>query len=488
MAEAVAQLLGTRDALLMPLPEGASVREAEVLAMPVAEAHAEGALRDCVGRTLVEGVREDSKEALRLTEAQAEGEAPACVAVRAVLALGGRVAEGRGPLPETLGEAREEGGLLPLPQAVAAPEALGEGVECSEALLPGDCEGVREDAPLALVDGVPVMDAGGLRVLLGCRVVEEETEAHPVSEGRGEVERDARGERDARALLEKGMLCEEMTEALEHTVAAAVALPTVPVAAVLPDLLALGQLEAVGLALGLGDSEGVKLLRRLALAQAEAWEDGELERERRAEAEAESREVPDGDAAGVALAVPLAPPPGLRLPPPAVPVAQALSETTALALPLSVGERDSKGLAEAEAQALVDGVDRPERVVQAVALAQALMLALKEELEDTLGLLVLFWDAEVLGVRVGCRAVPVGAPGVPLLLPHCVGVAEREKRALRLAKGQGLAEGEGKALPLLLGEPEMQLERLGDGEGVELLQGEGEALGVASGDRVPVAH
>ena len=270
MDETVAQLLGTKDALLMPLAEGASVREAEVLAMPVAEAHAEGALRDCVGMTLVEGVREDSREELRLTEAQAEDETPTCVAVRAALALGGRVAVGRGPLPETLGEALVEGGLLPLPQAVAAPEALGEGVECSEALLPGDCEGVGEDALLALVDGVPVMDAGALRVLLGCRVVEGVTEAHPVSEGRGDVEWDVRGERDARALLEKGGLCEKRADALVHAVAAAVPVPAVPLAAVLPDLLALGQLEAVGLALVLGDREGVRLLKRLALALAEA--------------------------------------------------------------------------------------------------------------------------------------------------------------------------------------------------------------------------
>ncbi len=188
----------------------------------------------------------------------------------------------------------------------------------------------------------------------------------------------------------------------------------------------------------------------------------------------------------MALAVPLAPPPGLRLPPTPVPVAKALSETTALALPLSVGERDSEGLAEAEAQPLVEGVKWPERVVQAVALAQALMLALKQELEDALGLLVLLWDAEVLGVCV--MALPVGAPGVPLPLPHCVGVAERERRALRLAKGQGLAEREEKALPLLLGELEMQLERLGDGEGVALPRSEGEALGEASGDKVAVEH
>ena len=548
MDEAVAQLVGASDALPLPLAVGASVREAEAHAEPEAEAHAEGPVKDGVGMTVADGVREGIVLKLRLTVAQAEKEAPACVGVRAVLALGCCVAVGRGPLPEALGEALEVGGLLPLPRVLAVPEGQGVGVERREALLGGDWEGEEEGSPVALGEGVPVLVARALRVLLGLRVVEVVAEAERVSEGRGEVEKVATWVRDARALRDTAPLCVGMAVALVQAVAAAVRVTTVPVAARLPDLLALGQLEAVGLALALGDRETVTVPHRVALGQAvgvpstlcvpqavaekvpraretlaaavsvpgamlgdgrvederlerllqeglpealaqeEGLGDCVPERELETEPEADTGAVREGDVAGVAVAVAVAAPPGLRLPPPALTEAQALPEAAPEALPLSVTERDCEGLAVNVAQAVDEVLLMPERVARAVALAQALVLALKEGLEEALVLLVLRRESEALGVRVGCRAVPVGAPGEPLLLPHCVIVGELEGEMLLLAQGQGLTEGVREALPLLLGEPEMQPERLGEEDGVELLQSEKEPLSVPVEDKLAVAQ
>ena len=548
MDEAVAQLVRTRDALLQPLAVGVCVKEAVPHVEPEAEAHAEGPVWDGVGRAVADWVRVGTAEKLRLTVAQAEGEASACVGVRTVLALGSCVAVGTGPLPETLGVTHGEGWLLPLPRVLAVPEAQGVGVGRREALLGGDWEGEEEGKTLTLAEGVPELLARALRVLLGFRVVEVVAEAESVSEGRGEAEEVARGVRDARTLLETALLGVGMVVALVLAVAAAVRVPTVPVAAGLPDLLVLGQLEAVGLALALGDRETVTVPQRLAvgeaegvpstlcvvqvvaeevpnaremlaaavgvpgallgdgrvegerlerlllewllkaLAQKEGLEDCVPERKLEAEVEADSRVVREGDVVGVAVPVEVASPPGLRLPLPALTEAQALLEAAPEALPLSVTERDCEGLVVKVAQAVDEVLLRPVRVVQAVALAQALVLALREGLGEALVLLVLHRESEGLGVRVGCRAVPVGAPGEPLLLPHCVAVGELEGEMLLLVQGQGLAEGLREALPLLLGEPVAQAERLGEGVGVELLQSERVALGVPEEDVLAVAQ